>query len=304
MSQTIKDNRDFIIAVNSELDDYSALTSRDFRVYCHLARRAGSTFNAWPSYQSIGDKCFSAESTSKAVRKRWAMEAVDNLVRYNLVTKQLREDDNGGKTSNNYYLTPKSQWGVGTQEYLPSHSQVTTPSHSGVPTLVTQEYLKVIPSEVIPSEVIPINLQMAEPFVEHSLPFDFGNGHANGYHTHVDTPPVPASPPLTKEEIKAELEFVTDDEKLLYELLLEYNRFKNQRTPTKWKNVLQRDEYEKAAQKLPVGKLKECITSALMKDASALYQIVAHVKTWAANEEKSKKSSGKWNPKRYDPFAR
>ena len=45
-----------VLFVHSSLDD-AGLTANEFRVYCHLARRAGNTGDAFPSVQTIADVC-------------------------------------------------------------------------------------------------------------------------------------------------------------------------------------------------------------------------------------------------------
>ena len=44
------------VFIHSRLDDFG-LTAPEFRVYCHLARRAGRTGRAWSSVQNISGVC-------------------------------------------------------------------------------------------------------------------------------------------------------------------------------------------------------------------------------------------------------
>ncbi len=105
----LQDRRSHPIFIHSELDDLG-LTPNAFRIYGHLARRAGMN-TAWPSYQSMGDVCFSSISSSASWRRRLAMDAVKELVRLRLIAKETRQD-NGSYQSNIYFLTDQNAWVV------------------------------------------------------------------------------------------------------------------------------------------------------------------------------------------------
>ncbi len=106
----IEDGRDLPIFIHSELDDMG-LKSRTFRVYAHLARRAGRG-PAWPSYNSMGEICFRPDMpTAKPdTLRRLAIEAVKELVDLGLISKEVRRDEHGEATTNVYRLTPSTEW--------------------------------------------------------------------------------------------------------------------------------------------------------------------------------------------------
>ena len=111
---TLSDGRvDLPIFIHSELDDVP-LTSRAFRVYAHLARRAGRTNDAWPSYRTIGEKCFRQDlpDASSDTLRRIAIAAVDELVQAGLIAKATTKNELGAHKTNHYALTPKSLWQV------------------------------------------------------------------------------------------------------------------------------------------------------------------------------------------------
>jgi hypothetical protein len=105
--ESLQDRRDLPVFIHSELDDLP-LSPNAFRLYCHLARRAG-TGTAWPSYQSMGDKCYATLAESGG-RRNLAIKAMKELVDLGLIKKELRQDEIKGNKSNVYYLTPRSQW--------------------------------------------------------------------------------------------------------------------------------------------------------------------------------------------------
>jgi len=115
----LQDRRGVPVFIHSELDDMG-LTPNAFRVYCHLARRAG-TGVAWPSYQSMGNVCFGPSTPSADYARRLAIEAVKELVTFGLIAKELRTQDSDGAVTGNktnvYYLTPQSQWVGGGVKY-------------------------------------------------------------------------------------------------------------------------------------------------------------------------------------------
>jgi hypothetical protein len=111
MTDQLRDSRDLPIFIHSELDDLP-LTAEAFRVYAHLARRAGKDNCAWPSYPTIGEQCFrpSYPAASTETLKRKAMAAVKELIAYGLIVRELRLADDGGNATNVYHLTPRHKW--------------------------------------------------------------------------------------------------------------------------------------------------------------------------------------------------
>ncbi|MCC7518212.1 MAG: helix-turn-helix domain-containing protein [Verrucomicrobiae bacterium] len=81
--------------IRAELDDY-ILTANQFRVYAHLARRAGR-HAAWPSVLSMARTCRLREETIR--------QCVGRLRKLNLIETRLRK----GHTTL-YTLTPLSSW--------------------------------------------------------------------------------------------------------------------------------------------------------------------------------------------------
>ena len=135
MYDQLQDRRGTPVFIHSELDDLG-LTPNAFRVYCHLARRAG-TGVAWPSYQSIGSVCFGPSTPSADYARRLAIEAVKELVTFGLIAKEIRTQDNDGHTTGNktnvYYLTPQSQWvGGGVKYHTGGVSNNTLPGVSNI----------------------------------------------------------------------------------------------------------------------------------------------------------------------------
>jgi DnaD/phage-associated family protein len=108
MTDQLIDRRDLPVFIHSDVDDLP-LTPNAFRLYCHLARRAGNG-TAWPSYQTMGDHCFRTESDNAGTRRTWAIKAMNELVDLGLVQKELRSDEIKGNKSNVYYLTSRSEW--------------------------------------------------------------------------------------------------------------------------------------------------------------------------------------------------
>jgi DnaD/phage-associated family protein len=108
MTDQLVDRRDLPVFIHSDVDDLP-LSPNAFRLYCHLARRAGNGV-AWPSYQTMGDKCYITESDNAGSRRTWAIKAMNELVELGLVKKELRQDDIKGNKSNIYCLTPRSEW--------------------------------------------------------------------------------------------------------------------------------------------------------------------------------------------------
>lgn len=100
------------IFVHSTIDDLG-LTLGAFRVYGHLARRAGKSNEAWPSYSTIGEQCFrsSYPKAKDATLRRKAIAAVDELETRGLVEVERRKlEDSEGHRSNVYRLVPLTTW--------------------------------------------------------------------------------------------------------------------------------------------------------------------------------------------------
>jgi hypothetical protein len=117
MTDQLIDRRDLPVFIHSDVDDLP-LTPNAFRLYCHLARRAGNG-TAWPSYQSMGDTCFKGLSDSADYRRRLALENMKELVKAGLVAKEERTDGAGRNLTNVYYLTPRSAWTIGVSNNTP-----------------------------------------------------------------------------------------------------------------------------------------------------------------------------------------
>lgn len=100
------------IFVHSEVDDLG-LSVNAFRVYGHLARRAGGANYAWPSYASIGKHCFrsSYPNAQDATLRRKALAAVEELKKVGLIEVEERTlPETKGNMSNAYRLVPLSKW--------------------------------------------------------------------------------------------------------------------------------------------------------------------------------------------------
>lgn len=108
----LQDARRPLIFIHSSIDDLTDLTPNAMRVYMHLARRAGKANSAFPSYQSIGDHCFSSVSANQATRKSFARKAIEQLIEAGLVSKTNRNTD-GVNQSNVYKLVEPTHDGAG-----------------------------------------------------------------------------------------------------------------------------------------------------------------------------------------------
>ena len=111
-SLIVDDQRnDLPIFIHSELDDLS-LSLEAFRVYAHLARRAGRDNKAWPSYNSIAEHCFRASypKAKQETLRRKAIAAVKELVDHGLIVKMANREENGDHKSNHYALTARNKW--------------------------------------------------------------------------------------------------------------------------------------------------------------------------------------------------
>lgn len=84
-----------LVFIHSRLDDYG-LSSPQFRVYAHLARRAGSGA-AWPAVATIAGIC--------QLHPQTVREALRVLVDHRLITRTLRPG-----TTPIYRLTPAAHW--------------------------------------------------------------------------------------------------------------------------------------------------------------------------------------------------
>jgi hypothetical protein len=103
MADRLVDDRTLPIFIHSSIDDMTDLSPNAMRVYMHLARRASKTGQAWPSYQSIGDHCFTCVFDNPVTRRSTARKAIDELLAAGLITKTNRNDETGN-TSNVYKL--------------------------------------------------------------------------------------------------------------------------------------------------------------------------------------------------------
>jgi hypothetical protein len=84
------------VFIHSLLDDYG-LPASAFRIYCHVARRAGKDGIAWSSVASMSEVCRLHPQT---VRK-----ALQLLVRHRFLRREQRK----GRTTH-YRLAPPSEW--------------------------------------------------------------------------------------------------------------------------------------------------------------------------------------------------
>lgn len=100
------------VFIHAVLDDFG-LTAAQFRVYCHIARRAGMKSCAFASLPSMAKACRLDEKTVRSVLK--------TLVRHQLI---LRQDRYG--TTSEFRLTSHSDW-----ISLPK-----TPVPNGTPTIL------------------------------------------------------------------------------------------------------------------------------------------------------------------------
>lgn len=109
MQHHARDARTFdVVFIHSTIDDYG-LSPNEFRVYCHIARRAGRNNKAWPSVKSMADVCRLSERTvQKAIRRLEELE---------LLTVIKRKTNHGADSSNFYVLLdPKGEGARGAGE--------------------------------------------------------------------------------------------------------------------------------------------------------------------------------------------
>ena len=104
-----------VIFIHSRLDDYG-LSPQQFRVYAHLARRAGSG-GAWSSVARMAHVCKLHPQTVRA--------ALRVLVRHRLITRQPRPS-----TTPIYRLTKADQWEPPTSITGHPSERITPPSVS------------------------------------------------------------------------------------------------------------------------------------------------------------------------------
>jgi hypothetical protein len=136
--------------VHSEIDDYG-LTTQEFRVYAHLARRAGKN-GAYPSVDSMAAKC--------RINRDTAYECLKRLKFLNLIRAIKRP----GHTTL-YRLTPRSQWkpnpeGVSETEGYPLNSD--TPCRKARDIQVSEkEGHKGNPSEGTPLKDNTVKMQLS-----------------------------------------------------------------------------------------------------------------------------------------------
>jgi hypothetical protein len=106
----LQESRKVPIFLKSDIDDLN-LTIEAFRVYGHLARRAGTNNTAFPSYASIGEQCFrgSYPNSSAASLKAKAIAAINELIAFGLIYKETRKREDGTNHVNIYHLT-ESGW--------------------------------------------------------------------------------------------------------------------------------------------------------------------------------------------------
>jgi DNA-binding MarR family transcriptional regulator len=117
-----------VVFVHSELDDRN-LTSAEFRVYCHLARRAGDAA-AFPGIDSVARICCLSKGT--------VIKSIRNLEK----TKLILTEKKPGMTTR-YILTSKSEWAplpnLNTPETVPNEvTGESKPGNATVPNEVTK----------------------------------------------------------------------------------------------------------------------------------------------------------------------
>jgi hypothetical protein len=102
------------IYIHQDLDDLN-LTVDAFRVYAHLARRAGKKNFAYPSYTSIGEHCFRSTYPKALIAslRRKAIRSVAELERAGIIAVQRRMGRGvslKANTSNAYKILPIPMW--------------------------------------------------------------------------------------------------------------------------------------------------------------------------------------------------
>jgi DNA-binding MarR family transcriptional regulator len=88
------------IWLHRAIDDM-ALDPYEFRVYCHLCRRAGANGRAWPGMQSIAAKC--------GMSKRKVVDCLKALHQRGMIEVE-RRDSQTSRDTNIYTLTDADKW--------------------------------------------------------------------------------------------------------------------------------------------------------------------------------------------------
>lgn len=185
MTSQVEDRRRLPIFIHSTIDDMTGITPNAMRVYMHLARRAGKSGFAFPSYQSIGDHCFSSVSDNHATRRSMARKAIDDLIAHKLIEKRARVTGDGDSDSNGYVLldtgmpidTPMP---IGIP--MPNKHTGMLNRHTGVPIGTKDTPIEGSPIEGSPIEELSIDnapngvVPMAQTSIVSALTPSSGNG--------------------------------------------------------------------------------------------------------------------------------
>ena len=110
----VKDERTPWFSIHSAYDEMP-LTLEAFRVLGHLSRRAANEQGkAYPSYATIGEKCFRASypKSTPATLRRKAIKAIKELEGFGLIRKEIRPKEDGNHATNVYVLTHSSDWNI------------------------------------------------------------------------------------------------------------------------------------------------------------------------------------------------
>lgn len=103
MSNEIVDRRRLPLFIHRELNDIP-MKAESFRVYAFLVALANQDGSCWPSYSTIGDRCFALDYTNAEVRKRHAVAAVEELINLGLIKVEERWGEDGSQLSNLYII--------------------------------------------------------------------------------------------------------------------------------------------------------------------------------------------------------
>ena len=160
MTSQVEDRRRLPIFIHSTIDDMTDITPNAMRVYMHLARRAGKSGFAFPSYQSIGDHCFSSVSDNHATRRSMARKAIDDLIAHKLIEKRARVTGDGDSDSNGYVLLDTGM-PIGTpmpiDTPMPNKHTGVLNRHTGVPIGTKDTPIEGSPIEGSPIEELSID---------------------------------------------------------------------------------------------------------------------------------------------------
>ena len=111
----IRDERTPWFNIHSAYDEMP-LSLEAFRALGHLSRRADNNDGcAYPSYTSIGEACFRASypKSSSTTLRRKAIKAINELIGYGLIRKEIRFKDGSNEHIGNIYaLTHSSSWNL------------------------------------------------------------------------------------------------------------------------------------------------------------------------------------------------